>query len=97
MGRDSWLLAAKQDVWRAQYNTAFYLGYLSTWPDYQLVAESPASRIMAYIIGKAEGKGKNWHGHVSAVTVAPEYRRLGLARSLMQDLERSSEKVCVCF
>ena len=76
-----------------QYNSSFYLGYLSNWPNYQLVAESPAGRIMAYILGKAEGKGATWHGHVSAVTVAPEYRRLGLARVLMRDLEATSEKV----
>lgn len=30
---------------------------------------------MAYIMGKAEGKGELWHGHVTAVTVRP--RRLG--------------------
>lgn len=28
-------------------------------------------------MGKAEGKAELWHGHVTAVTVAPEYRRLG--------------------
>lgn len=31
-------------------------------------------------MGKAEGKGELWHGHVTAVTVAPEYRRLGKVR-----------------
>ncbi len=31
------------------------------------------------VIGKAEGEGEEWHGHVTAVTVAPEYRRQGLA------------------
>lgn len=46
-------------------------------------------------IGKAEGEGKEWHGHVSAVTVAPEYRRLGLARRLMYELERISKDVYV--
>ena len=30
---------------------------------------------------------------MSAVTVAPDYRRLGLARRLMQDLERISDDV----
>ena len=39
------------------------------------------------MLGKAEGEGELWHGHVSAVTVAPQYRRLGLARTLMSDLE----------
>ncbi|RHZ00002.1 hypothetical protein DYB37_011587, partial [Aphanomyces astaci] len=38
----------------------------------------------------AEGKGENWHGHVTAVTVAPEFRRLGLAKNLMDYLENSS-------
>lgn len=42
---------------------------------------------MGYILGKAEGDDKLWHGHVSAVTVAPEYRRLGLAKTLMDDFE----------
>jgi len=43
-------------------------------------------------MGKAEGSAENWHGHVTAVTVAPEYRRLGLAAKLMHSLEDISEK-----
>jgi len=48
---------------------------------------------MAYIMGKAEGTGKNFHGHVTALTVAPAYRRLGLAKVLMEELESVSEDV----
>ena len=44
------------------------------------------------VMGKAEGPGDNWHGHVTALTVAPEYRRLGLAAQLMNILEEISEK-----
>ena len=44
------------------------------------------------MIGKAEGRRTEWHGHVSALTVAPEFRRLGLARTLMAELERVSER-----
>jgi N-terminal acetyltransferase B complex catalytic subunit len=44
---------------------------------------------MGYMLGKVEGEDKLWHGHVSAVTVAPEYRRLGLAKTLMDDLEET--------
>ena len=43
------------------------------------------------VFGKAEGRGENWHGHVTAVTVAPEFRRLGLAQQLMRSLEDISE------
>jgi N-terminal acetyltransferase B complex catalytic subunit len=51
------------------------------------VAEAPNKSLMGYFLGKAEGEGKLWHGHVSAVTVAPEYRRLGLAKTLMDYFE----------
>lgn len=49
------------------------------------------SMIDRYVVmGKAEGLGTNWHGHVTAVTVAPEFRRLGLAKQLMDYLENVS-------
>jgi N-terminal acetyltransferase B complex catalytic subunit len=44
-------------------------------------------------MGKAEGTGKLWHGHVTAVTVAPEFRRMKLAEKLMGVLEEVSEKM----
>ena len=52
---------------------------------------------MGYVLGKVEGdelntERKNWHGHVTAVSVAPEYRRQGLARLLMDYLEEITER-----
>ena len=44
------------------------------------------------VMGKAEGHGENWHGPVTALTVSPDYRRLGLAATLMKFLEEVSEK-----
>ena len=44
-------------------------------------------------MGKAEGLEKDWHGHVTAVTVAPAYRRIGLAKTMMAELERVSQDV----
>eukprot|EP01147_Barroeca_monosierra_P008715 gene8714-1100_t len=43
-------------------------------------------------MGKVEGTDTDWHGHVTALTVAPEYRRLGLANQLMFELETISDK-----
>ena len=57
------------------------------------VAEAPDGSLMGYLLGKAEGDGELWHGHVSAVTVAPQYRRLGLAKTLMDDLETKCVQV----
>lgn len=47
------------------------------------------------VMGKAEGMGEKWHGHVTALTVGPDYRRLGLAKTLMNFLEEVSEKQVV--
>ena len=47
------------------------------------------------ILGKAEsfsGQPDSWHGHVTAVTVPPEYRRLGMATQLMEVLEQQSDR-----
>ena len=43
------------------------------------------------VMGKCEGEGKDWHGHVTALTVAPDYRRLGVGQRLMNHLESVSE------
>jgi N-terminal acetyltransferase B complex catalytic subunit len=45
------------------------------------------------VLGKAEGSPHDFHGHVTALTVAPEYRRLSLARILMNLLETTSDEV----
>ena len=44
----------------------------------------------------AQISGLPWHGHVTALTVSPEFRRLGLAGNLMGILEEASEaKECI--
>ena len=49
---------------------------------------------MGYVMGKAEGSTYNdqWHGHVTALSVSPEFRRLGMGAALMKGLEEISEK-----
>lgn len=77
------------------YGLSFYLQYLARWPEYFMVAESPSGTLMGYIMGKSEGTNENWHGHVTAVTVGPQHRRLGLAQKLMHGLEEmSNAKLC---
>ena len=81
------------DILTETFNMPFYLQYMSKWPEMFTVTEAPDHSIMGYMLGKSEGSGKLWHGHVSAVTVAPLYRRLGLAKTLMEDLEGTSSSV----
>ncbi|TRM59189.1 acyl-CoA N-acyltransferase [Schizophyllum amplum] len=81
------------DIWTETYNNTFYLSYLSRFPDLCCVQEAPSGRMMGYVLGKAEGQNTEWHGHVTALTVAPEYRRLGLAKKMMNLLELVSDEI----
>ncbi|KAJ1729669.1 N(alpha)-acetyltransferase 20, NatB catalytic subunit [Coemansia biformis] len=85
------------DQFTETYDLGFYLSYLAHWPDLFTLAESTDGRLMAYLMGKVEGKGTDWHGHVTALTVAPECRRLGLACGLMRGLEEVSEQIHDCY
>jgi len=75
------------------YNTPFYQQYLAVWPLYNMVAVMPSGRFGGYILGKVEGTDTSWHGHVTAVTVATEYRRIGIAKLLMAYCEQLSDQV----
>ncbi|CAE6426816.1 unnamed protein product [Rhizoctonia solani] len=85
------------DVWTETYSISFYLSYLAKWPELCAAEISPSGKMMGsrgpvVVIGKAEGVGIEWHGHVTAITVAPEYRRLSVARRMMDYLERISDQ-----
>lgn len=57
------------------------------------------TRCVHTVMGKAEGSvaREEWHGHVTALSVAPEFRRLGLAAKLMDMLEEISERFRFTF
>ena len=80
------------DVLTETYGIAFYGRYIAKWPDFCISILNNSGSIFAYLIGKVEGEkhndtAKDWHGHVSAVTVASKARRQGIARYLMGYLE----------
>uniref|UniRef100_A0A8R1E322 N-alpha-acetyltransferase 20 n=1 Tax=Caenorhabditis japonica TaxID=281687 RepID=A0A8R1E322_CAEJA len=79
------------DINTETYGFQFYFHYMMNFPEYYQVAEHPNGEIMGYIMGKIEGRDENWHGHVTAVSIAPDYRRLGLAAYMMDFLEKTSE------
>ncbi len=86
------------DILTETYSSSFYGKYIAIWGEYNVSSVNSSGMIEAYILGKVEGdkndeKKKNWHGHVSAVTVAPYFRKQGLARSLMNFLEDVTEKI----
>lgn len=79
------------DYYTDNFNAAFYMDYLTRWPELCIVAESPDGCIAGYVIGKVEGTGRNWHGHVTAISVAPQYRRSDVATELVKRLQDVSE------
>jgi N-terminal acetyltransferase B complex catalytic subunit len=79
------------DTLTENYHAAFYLQYLTQWPSMFFKGENPNGEITGYMMGKSEGRGKEWHSHITAVTVAYDYRRLGLAGILVDHLRQASE------
>ncbi|MCJ1422991.1 hypothetical protein MMC29_000872 [Sticta canariensis] len=91
---------ANLDPLTENYNIDFYLHYLAKWPSLFTVAEDQHGNMTGYMMGKVEEDPSYvkfmdnylpWHGHVTALTVAPQYRRLGLAKILTSALERGCE------
>ncbi|KAF1418830.1 N-alpha-acetyltransferase 20, partial [Spheniscus humboldti] len=90
------------------YGIPFNLQYLAHWPEYFIVTEAPGGELMGYseygatalmlcmftIMGKTEGSvaREECRRHVTALSVAPEFRRLGFTAKLMELLKDISEK-----
>ncbi|KAI1336158.1 N-acetyltransferase 5 [Xylariaceae sp. FL0016] len=82
------------------YDLSFYLQYYSKWPTMFQVAEDEKGNIIGYIMGKTESSPEYlkysehylpWHAHITALTVAPEARRMGIGKILTEQLEEAAE------
>lgn len=85
------------DCWTEMYTTSFYTTYLIKDPDLCVVAQSVSGSLAGYLLAKVEGTGDEWHSHISAISVSPEFRRCGVAKRLLDYFERVSEDVHQCF
>jgi N-terminal acetyltransferase B complex catalytic subunit len=65
----------------------------ATGCDHPALEDQQSSCATCTVLGKVEGTGKLWHGHVTAVSVASDCRRLGLATKLMNILEKTTDNV----
>ncbi|KAM0756520.1 acyl-CoA N-acyltransferase [Meredithblackwellia eburnea MCA 4105] len=91
------------DAFTETYGVSYYLSYANNWADLFSVVESAGGQgrisgagegggLMGYVMGKTEGQAHEWHAHVSAITVSPGHRRLGLASMMMDLLESVGER-----
>lgn len=83
------------------YNELFYDDHLKRWPDLSLIAESEDNEMMGYALGRVELAPRNkavifdafekpeYVGHVTSLAVNDQYRGLGVARNLMEQLHAS--------
>ncbi|KAI9798082.1 MAG: hypothetical protein M1833_004979 [Piccolia ochrophora] len=88
------------------YDIGFYLSYIARWPSMFNVVEGQDGEIQAYLMGKTESSPEHyrhsehwlpWHAHITALTVAPQARRQGLARLLTENMERSGDEYNAWF
>jgi N-terminal acetyltransferase B complex catalytic subunit len=85
------------DHWTEMYTTQFYTQYFIKDPDLCIVAESASGALAGYLLAKVEGSGPDWHSHISALSVAPEFRRAGVGRMLLEYFEGISEAKHKCY
>lgn len=95
------------DSYTENYDLNFYLTYLMRWPSLFQCVEEDGGKIVAYIMGKLESSPAHlavpahsrlpWHGHITILTVAPPYRRLGYAKLLTSSLERTCNQSSAWF
>lgn len=85
------------DSFTENFHVQFYLTYLQSWPECCYAACAPDGTVVGYVIGKTEGKGRDWHVHVTAITICPAYRGTGLGRKLMHKLETAGVNVGANF
>ena len=81
------------DPFTETYSTPFYLYYSMQWPQLNWTVRDNSETTVGYILGSAKtDKESEAKGHVTAVTVCDDCRRLGIASKLMGILEQVSDE-----
>lgn len=62
----------------------YYFYHILSWPQLMFVAEDENGSIVGYVLSKLEEDSSIVHGHITSLSVLRQYRKMGLARRLMQ-------------
>lgn len=62
----------------------YYFYHILSWPQLMFVAEDAKGRIVGYVLSKMEEESSIVHGHITSLAVLRPYRKMGLARRLME-------------
>ena len=80
------------------YTFKYYYYHVLSWPDLLYVAEDISTKkIVGYVLAKVddedESEAKETKGHITSLSVLRDYRRLGLAKRLMDATHRAMKGV----
>lgn len=77
------------------YQMKYYFYHGLSWPQLSYVAEDETSKIVGYVLAKMEEDPEDSpHGHITSLAVKRSYRRLGLAKKLM---DQACRAMVECF
>ncbi|KAJ5121834.1 N-acetyltransferase (Nat5) [Penicillium atrosanguineum] len=97
------LNATNLDPLTENYDLGFYLNYMSKWPSlFSKVTDRDAG--VSWVRPEEQHPSMRhsehytpWHGHITVLTVAPAWRRLGYASQLTEELEHGSDSADAWF
>lgn len=86
------------------YTMKYYLYHLLTWPELSFVAYDEKFKIVGYVMGKLDdddelptnescNNGNIITGHITSLAVKLSHRKLGIAKSLMDYVERQMSTI----
>lgn len=70
----------------------YYFYHILSWPQLMFVAEDSKGKIVGYVLSKMEEESSIVHGHITSLAVLRPYRKMGLARRLMQSAHDAMER-----
>ena len=72
------------------YQLKYYLYHGLSWPQLSYIAEDEAGKVIGYVLAKMEEESDDVpHGHITSLATRRTYRRLGLARKLMDQASQA--------
>jgi ribosomal protein S18 acetylase RimI-like enzyme len=72
------------------YQMKYYFYHGMSWPQLSYVAEDDKGAVVGYVLAKMEeDPDEDPHGHITSLAVKRSYRRLGLAKKLMDQTARA--------
>lgn len=66
------------------YQMKYFFYHILSWPQLMFVAEDARGRVVGYVLSKLEEESSLIRGHITSLAVLRPYRKMGIARRLME-------------